>query len=164
MLLASPKGGFEIIASPIPFSLSYKALVCLPTAWFIVTRYFVVCVILGLSCRTSSSIFSPMIFTEWHWNPVLEKCKLSEYSLWVEWRGAYHFCYSDVSLYAVKAWTRAERQSFDRSSESAIRSLRHFSRSRTQPYLLWIRLEHMFEPVRSGKVYTCPLCASADKH
>ena len=33
MLLASPKGGFEIIASPIPFSLSYKALVCLPTAW-----------------------------------------------------------------------------------------------------------------------------------
>ena len=29
----SRKGGFEIIASPIPFSLSYKALVCLPTAW-----------------------------------------------------------------------------------------------------------------------------------
>ena len=26
MLLAPPKGGFEIIASPIPFSLSYKAL------------------------------------------------------------------------------------------------------------------------------------------
>ena len=40
-MLASSEGGFEIIASPIPFSLSYKALVCLPTAWVCpISRFF----------------------------------------------------------------------------------------------------------------------------